>query len=165
MEQMMSEGEVPEGFTVALALVDAVPVVLFGVAVVMLGVKIGNPVFVLGAVLACMGGAGKVAWKFVMALAGKNVGWLARQMRFTMPLGFVLMIAGLVLAGGDALAVLGALTGMPSVLLLVVWLVCMCAMGYFAGHRDQSSARDNWVEQLVNAAGQAALLAAVLLAG
>ncbi len=161
----MSEDEVPEGFTVGLALVDAVPVVLFGVAVVMLGVKIGNPVFVLGAVLACMGGVGKVAWKFVMALAGKNVGWLARQMRFTMPLGFVLMIAGLVLAGGDALAVLGALTGMPSVLLLVVWLVCMCAMGYFAGHRDQLSARDNWIEQLVNAAGQAALLAVVLLAG
>ena len=40
----------------------------------------------------------------------------------------------------------------------------MCAMGHFAGHRNQGSARDNWVEQLTNALCQACLLAALLLA-
>lgn len=47
-----------------------------------------------------------------------------------------------------------------SLALVIAWLACMCAMGYFAGHRDQGSARDNWTEQLTNTAGQACLLAA-----
>jgi hypothetical protein len=161
----MSNSDVPEGFTLALALVDAVPVLLFGAAAVAFGAKLSSPLFTLGAVLALLGGSGKVAWKLIIAVAHKNIPWLGRQMRATMPAGFLLMIVGAAMYGGKALALMTSLARIPSLPLVLVWIACMCAMGYFAGHRDQTSARDNWIEQLTNACGQAALLLAVLLTG
>ena len=162
---MESKPAVPEGFTLSLALVDALPVIFFGAATLVLGLKMASPVFAIGALLCFVGGAGKVTWKLIIALAHKNIPLLAKQMRFLMPAGFVLMIAGALIGWQRAAQAFGALGGMPSLALVVVWFACMCAMGYFASHGDQTSARDNWIEQLTNAAGQAALLAAVLLAG
>lgn len=159
------KNDLPEGFTVALALVDAVPVALFCASAAVFGARLGSPVFVAGAAVALLGGAGKVCWKLLIALARRNVGWLSRQMRFVMPVGFALMLAGVALRPAAAMAALDALGRMPSLALVAVWLGCMCAMGYFAGHRDQGDARSNWTEQLTNALGQAALLAALVLAG
>lgn len=144
---------------------DAVPVVFFCAAAVVFGAKIEAPSpFWIGAALALMGGTGKVAWKLVIALARKNVPWLGRQMRITMPLGFLLMILGCILQGKTAVRIIISLGTMPSAGFALAWIVCMCAMGYFAAHRDQTSARDNWIEQVTNAIGQAALLLAILAA-
>lgn len=101
-----------------------------------------------------------MSWKLVIALAHKNIPLLSRQMRA----GFILMIAGLILAGPATATTAAGLLRFPSAALLVAWVACMCTMGYLAGHRDQSSTRDKWHEQLVNATGQLCLLAAVLLA-
>ena len=162
---MESKAPVPEDFTLQLALVDALPVLLFGAATLVLGLKMASLVFAIGAVLCFVGGAGKVAWKLVIALARKNIPMLAKQMRILMPVGFVAMIAGAALSWNTAAPIFASLGSMPSIAFMVIWISCMFAMGYFAGHGDQTSARDNWIEQLTNAAGQAALLAAVLLAG
>lgn len=163
-EHRESQQPVPEGFTLALALVDAVPVLAFCLATIAFGVRLGSGLFLAGAVLATIGGAGKVSWRLVIALAHKNIPLLSRQMRITMPLGFAVMVAGLVLAGPATATAATGLVRLPSLALLIAWILCMCTMGYLAGHRDQSSARDNWHEQLVNATGQLCLLAAVLLA-
>ena len=161
----MSETKVPKGFTLGLALMDAVPVILFCAAALSFGTKIGAPpLFLVGAILAFLGGAGKVAWKLVIATVHKNMPWLGRQMRVTMPTGFLLMILGCALQGELALRVVGSLGTMPSIAFVLIWFACMCAMGYFATHRDQTNARDNWTEQITNAVGQAALLLAILLA-
>ena len=154
----------PEGFTLALALVDAIPVALFCASAAVFGTRVQSPLFVAGALVAFAGGAGKVCWKLLIALAHKNVFWLSRQMRYVMPVGFLLMVAGAVTRASAATAVLTGLVRLPSLALLLVWVACMCAMGYFAGHRDQADARSNWIEQCTNACGQAALLAALLLA-
>lgn len=156
--------DIPEGFTLSLALVDAVPVALFCASAAVFGTQVGSPLFVAGSVVAFLGGAGKVAWKLLIALAHRNVPILSRQMRIVMPVGFLLMVAGAATRWGEAAAVLARLAQMPSLALVLAWLACMCAMGHFAGHRNQASARDNWVEQLTNALGQACLLAALLLA-
>lgn len=156
--------DIPEGFTLSLALVDAVPVALFCASAAAFGTRVGSPLFVIGAVLAFLGGAGKVCWKLLIALAHRNAPILSRQMRVMMPMGFALMVAGAAMRWGEAAVVLARLAQMPSLALVLAWLACMCAMGYFAGHRNQGSARDNWVEQLTNALGQACLLAALLLA-
>lgn len=158
-----SQQPVPQGFTLALALVDAVPVLAFCLATIAFGARLGSGLFLAGAALATLGGAGKVSWKLVIALVHKNIPLLSRQMRITMPVGFAIMIAGLVLAGPATAATAAGLVRLPSLAFLIAWVLCMGAMGYLAGHRDQSSARDNWHEQLVNAAGQLCLLAAVLL--
>ncbi len=157
--------DLPEGFTLALALVDAMPVALFCASAAVFGARAASPVFIAGAVVAFAGGAGKVCWKLLIAVARRNVAWLNRQMRYVMPVGFALMIAGAAINHAQVAGLLAALVRLPSLAFLLAWLACMCAMGYFAGHRDQTSARSNWTEQLVNACGQAALLAALLLAG
>lgn len=158
------QNDVPMGFTLALALVDAIPVALFCASATVFGARVQSPLFVAGAVAAFLGGAGKVCWKLLIALAHKNVFWLNRQMRFVMPAGFALMVVGAAVHAGASAAVLAGLTHLPSLALLLVCVACMCAMGYFAGHRDQTDVRSNWIEQLTNACGQAALLAALLLA-
>ena len=155
----------PEGFTLALALVDAVPVVLFCASAVVFGARAASPVFIAGAVLAFAGGAGKVCWKLLIAVARRNVAWLGKQMRYVMPVGFVLMVAGAAINHEQVAGLAAGLVRLPSLAFLLAWAVCMCAMGYLAGHLDQADARSNWTEQLVNACGQAALLAALLLAG
>lgn len=156
--------DIPEGFTLTLALVDAIPVALFCASAAVFGAQVGSPLFIAGAALAFLGCAGKVSWKLLIALAHRNVPLLSRQMRVTMPAGFVLMVAGTAMRAGQATAFLARLGQMPSLALVIAWIACMCAMGYFAGHRNQASARDNWVEQLTNTIGQACLLAALLLA-
>lgn len=155
---------VPEGFTLSLALVDAVPVLLFGAAAVVFGSRVESPVFVAGAVLALLGGAGKVCWKLVIALAKQNLAWLGKQMRITMPVGFALMLVGCALRWSAVATFAPTLLRLPSAALLVAWVACMVAMGWFAGHLEQTDVRSNWVEQLTNACGQACLLAALLLA-
>ncbi len=157
--------DLPEGFTLALALVDAVPVALFCASAAVFGARAQSPVFVAGAAVAFAGGAGKVCWKLLIAMARRNVAWLSRQMRYVMPVGFVLMIAGAAINHAQVAGLLASLAELPSLVFLLAWAACMCAMGHFAGHRDQTSARSNWLEQCVNACGQAALLAALLLAG
>ncbi|MCH4083586.1 MAG: hypothetical protein LKF00_04380 [Olsenella sp.] len=156
--------EVPEGFNLALALVDAVPVALFGASALVAGERIGSPAWVVGASLALAGGTGKVAWKLVMALARKNVPILSRQMRYVMPAGFALMVAGAALDAAGALELLRALVRMPSLALVLAWLVCMLLMVRFVRSRNQLDVRSNWIEQGTNALGQLALLCALLLA-
>lgn len=163
-KDIKDNGNTFEGFTLSLALVDALPVALFCLSAVTLGSRLESPLFVVGAVVAFVGGAGKVLWKLLIAVVHRNMRWLSRQMRFVMPVGFALMVVGLALRAGELPALLGGLMRLPSLVFLLAWLVCMVAMGYFAGHRQQDDARDNWVEQGVNALGQACLLAALLLA-
>ena len=68
-------------FTLTLALVDALPVLFFGGAAAMLGVKLQSALFIVGAALCLLAGAGKVAWKVLLALKGKDVAILGAQLR------------------------------------------------------------------------------------
>ena len=159
--------EAPEGFTLGLALVDAVPVLEFGATMLVVAGRLGSPVFAVGAVACALAGAGKVAWKLVLALAGRDVPWLASQFRYVMSAGFLLMVVGVVAAaaGGslDLAAVAARAASGASGACLAAGLVGMVAMGVMAAHLDRRNARHNWAEQLVNAAAQAAFLAAALL--
>lgn len=154
----------PEGFTLSLALVDAVPVAPFCASAAAFVTQVGGPLFIAGATLSFLGGEGKVSWKLLIALAQRNHPVLSKQMRVTMPLGFLLMIAGAALHASAAGTALARPVTLPSIALVVVWVGCMCAMSYFAGHRNQFDARSSWIEQLTNAAGQLCLLLALLLA-
>lgn len=156
--------DAPQGFTLALALADAVPVALFAAATIVAAGHIHSTLFLVGALVCLVAGAGKVAWKLAMALAHTGVPLLSRQMRYLMPTGFLLMLAGAVATPAQTLALLQGLVSLPSVVPLVVWLACTLLMVRFARHRNQLDARSNWVEQGVNSAGQLALLVALALA-
>ena len=57
-----------QSFPLSLALVDALPVLFFGAAAAILGVKLRSVVFIVGAALCLLAGAGKVVWKLLIAL-------------------------------------------------------------------------------------------------
>ena len=80
-----------------------------------------------------------------------------------MPIGFLLMTAG-VLAAGDRSVAVAARLSAASWALLVARLACMVAMGALAVRARQRDAASNWAEQPVNIAGRAALFGAIIVA-
>ncbi len=162
--KVLPDAEVPEGFTVTLALEDAVPVVLFCLATISMGRAIQSPLFVLGASIAFAAGALKVAWKLVMALGHRNIPLLSRQMRYVMPLGFLLMAIGLIVQRGAAGALILRMLELPSLPFTLAWAALICLMVHFARTKDQLDSASNWKEQGTNSAAQLAFLVSVLLA-
>ena len=151
-------------FTLSLALVDALPVLFFGAAAAMLGVKLQSALFIVGAALCLLAGAGKVVWKLLLALRGKDIAFLGAQLRYVMPTGFLLMVLGGFFAErGTALSLLHAAVRLPSVLFFALTVVGMIAMVVCAKKFDRFDVRANWIEQGINAAAQACALIGVLL--
>ena len=75
----MTRDTVPENFTLSLALVDALPVLLFGGSTVLIGLLFQSALFLLGAAACFWAGAAKVLWKIIVVTKKKNVWWLWRE--------------------------------------------------------------------------------------
>lgn len=157
-----------EGFTVGLALVDAIPVLSFGISMVIIAGRFDSPLFLIGAVLSVLGGCCKVAWKLVLGITKKDLRWLNKPFVPMMATGFLLLILSLILGFGsiDWAAVLAAVTGIPSILFFIAWIGLMGFMGWFRKNKFQNDdARSNWTAQIINAIGQTCLLLGILFAG
>lgn len=153
-----------EGFTLALALVDAVPVLLFGVSAILIGLLFKSPLFIIGAALTFLGGAGKVTWKLLLAVSKKDVKLLNKQFRYVMIGGFALMLLSVILGWKriSFAAIAAAVTGLPSVIFFVLWICGMITMGVLGKKLDSSVARNNWIEQCVNGCAQLCLTLGLL---
>lgn len=162
----MKKDVIPEDFTLALAAVDAIPVVFFGASMVVIGRMFSSGLFLLGALLCLFAGVAKVLWKIIVVLKRKNIWWLFLQMRILMPVGFALMLAGTVLNAGkiNGKAVLAAALGFPSVIFFAVGIAGMGLMMVFGAKLDSSDVRANWIEQLTNGIAQMAFFIGLLLA-
>ena len=158
-------------FTPLLALVDAIPVLFFGIAAIMLGViaaimlgvKIHNAIFFVGALLCFLAGFGKVLWKFLIATTGKDVELLGMQLRYVMPAGFLLMIIGAFTADRSVVKNLinGALK-MPSLLFFIIAVAALTGMVICARKFDRHDVRrGNWIEQGINIIAQGCVLLGV----
>ncbi len=157
-----------EGFTVSLALVDAVPVLLFGGSMILVASKFGHPLFIAGAVLSTLAGCCKVAWKLILGLWHRDIRWLNKPFVPMQATGFLLMLVSFMLGFGKIQwpAVLHGVTGFPSVLFFGGWLGLMGFMGWYRKNKfTNEDSKANWTAQLVNCAGQACLLLGILLAG
>lgn len=154
-----------EGFTLALALVDALPVLFFSGSMLVIGAMFGSRLFTAGAVLSVLAGLGKVLWKVVLATAKKDIPVLSKQFRVTMPLGFVLMVISAVINRSkiSLSGILAALVSVPSVFFFAAYIVLMCFMMYMAKHLDQNDAKSNWKEQITNALAQGCFFAGLLI--
>ena len=152
----MSKQEKYEGFTLGLALVDALPVLLFGGSGLLLGRLSGQPLVLLGAVLMFLGGLSKVLWKLVLALAKKDLPWLAKPFRYLMIGGFLLMLTAALLRLKEIpwRALGQRAVSLPSLPLFILGVLGLTAMGVLAAKLDQSRAKSNWIEQLTNTFAQ-----------
>ncbi len=156
-----------EGFTVALALVDAIPVLLFGGSMLLVAMKFNSPLFIIGAAISTLAGCCKVAWKLVLGIWKKDLRWLNKPFVPMQATGFLLMLISFVIGMGRIhwAGVWSAVSSLPSCLLFALWLVMMGAMVWYKKNRFQNdSASKNWTAQIINCVGQAVLLLAILFA-
>ncbi len=157
-----------EGFTVALALVDAIPVLLFGGSMILVASKFGHTLFIVGAVISTLAGCCKVAWKLILGIWKKDLKWLNKPFVPMQATGFLLMLISFALGFGSIrwAAVLAGITGFPAIAFFVGWLGLMGFMVWFRKYKFRNDdAKANWTAQLVNCLGQACLLLGILLAG
>ena len=157
-----------EGFTVGLALVDAIPVLSFGISMVIIASRFQSPLFMIGAALSVLAGCCKVAWKLVLGIAKKDLRWLNKPFVPMQATGFLLMLISFVTGFGKISwgGVLAAVTGLPSLLFFIAWMGLMGFMGWFRKHKfSNEDAKSNWTAQIINAVGQTCLLLGILFAG
>lgn len=161
----MTKDKVPEDFTLGLAFVDAIPVLFFGATMILIGLIFKSWLFITGAVLCFTGGAGKVLWKILVATIKKNIWFLFLQMRWMMPLGFLLMIISLIVGRGNInwSIVCKAFFTLPQLIFFIFGLIGMILMGVFAGVLNNSDLKANWIEQLTNGISQIFIFIGVLL--
>ena len=157
-----------EGFTVALALVDAIPVLSFGISMVIIATRFDSPLFLIGAALSVLAGCCKVAWKLVLGIWKKDLRWLNKPFLPMQITGFGFILGSLVTSIGkiDWAGVVAAVLGVPSVLFFIAWIGLMGFMGWYRKNRfKHDDAHSNWTAQIVNAIGQTCLLLGILFAG
>jgi len=157
-----------EGFTLWLALVDAVPVLSFGISMAIIASRFDSPLFAVGAGLSILAGCCKVAWKLVLGIWKKDLRWLNKPFVPMQAAGFLLMLISFIIGFGKIswAAVGQALIRFPSILFFVAWIALMGFMGWFRKHKFQNDdARSNWTAQIINAVGQTCLLLGILFAG
>lgn len=161
----MTKDTVPEGFSVSMTLVDMLPVVFFGLSAMTAGRLFYSALFVAGALVCLLSGVVKVIWKLIAAVSRRNIWPMFVQMRILMPLGFLLMLAALIVdrAKLSLPAMLAGLTRFPACVFFAVGALGMALMLVFAFCRDSSNARVNWQEQTVNAIAQMCILIGLLL--
>ncbi len=157
-----------EGFTLALALVDAIPVLSFGISMVIIASRFQSPIFMIGATLSVIAGCCKVAWKLILGISKKDLRWLNKPFVPMQAAGFLLMAISFVLGFGriDWAGVAGAILSLPSLLFFVAWIGLMFFMGWFRKNKfKHDDAHSNWTAQIINALGQTFLLLGILFAG
>ena len=165
----MNKDTLPEDYTLGLALFDAVPVVLFGLASRLLARMMGSALVMLGGVVCFVSGMLKVVWKLLVVLRRKNVWPLFVQMRIGMPAGFTVMLAGVV-AGlmkkdRPGRAAIGKAVLKPApIAFILLWAAGMAVMIVCGKKLDSTQAKANWIEQGCNTAAQGSFLAAMALA-
>jgi len=161
----MEENKKYEGFSLAMALVDALPVIFFGVSSVIIGLMFKSTLFIIGAVLVFLAGFLKVMWKLVLATAKKDIPILNKQLRVLMPIGFLTVILSVVLGLKkiSLAAIWSAVSGAPQCIFFLLCILCMVTMGVLASKLDSSVAKNNWIEQSVNTLGQLSFLIGLLI--
>lgn len=157
-----------EGFTVGLALVDAIPVLSFGISMVIIASRFHSPLFMIGAALSVLAGCCKVAWKLVLGIWKKDLRWLNKPFLPMQITGFGFILGSLITGLGkiDWSKVFAAVTSFPSILFFIAWIGLMGFMGWYRKNKfSNDDAKSNWTAQIVNAVGQTCLLLGILLAG
>lgn len=156
-----------EGFTLALALVDAIPVLSFGISMVIIASRFNSPLFMIGAGLSVLAGCCKVAWKLVLGIAKKDLRWLNKPFVPMQACGFLLMLISFIIGFGSISwpAVGAAILSFPSLLFFIAWIGLMGFMSWYRKNRFQNDdAHSNWTAQIINALGQTCLLLGILFA-
>ena len=156
-----------EGFTIGLALVDAIPVLSFGASMVLIASRFDSPLFMIGAAISVLAGCCKVAWKLILGIWKKDLRWLNKPFVPMQATGFLLMLVSFIIGFGKINwpAVGAAIISLPSLIFFIAWLVLMGFMFWFRKKKFKNDdAKSNWTAQIINAVGQTCLLLGIVFA-
>ncbi len=161
----MNKDTVPENYAVSLAAFDLVPVLLFGLACILLWRMTGSLLVLIGGVVCFISGMLKVIWKLIVVIGKKNVWPLFVQMRIGMPAGLTVILIGFILRclADDMSSFWNAALRPAPVFFALLHVLGMAAMIAFSSRLDAAEARANWIEQGCNTLAQGAFLITVLL--
>ena len=164
-KKTLTKDMIPDDFSLGLALTDGLPVIFFGINTLLLGMHFGSKLFLLGAIVSFLSGAGKVLWKVIVAVKRKNIWWLFMQMRIFMPAGFLLMLFALFVDHRllDGHAFMAGFTSMPSFIFFLFGILSLILMTVFAFTLNNSDLKSNWIEQTTNAIGQLCFMIGLFL--
>lgn len=153
-----------ENFTLSLALFDALPVLFFCIGMLLIAARFKNVLFIAGAILCTCAGCGKVLWKILVASTEKDIILLNRQLRVLMPVGFLLIIAGMITGRSNIhlTELTQKILTVPTCIFFAITVIGMICMTVFAFTLDGTKARSNWIEQITNAVAQGCLLAGII---
>ena len=156
-----------EGFTLSLALVDAVPVLFFGASMILIASRFNSLPFVIGAALSTAAGCFKVAWKLILGLSGKDVKWLNKCFIPMQASGWLMMLISFII-GYTKISwsgVIESVSSIPSIIFFLVWIAMTFSMVWYRKNRFKSDdARSNWTAQIINCFCQASLFLGILFA-
>ncbi len=155
-----------EGFTLGLALLDVVPVAAFGVDMLLLSKPLQSKLFLAGAIISLLAGSCMVVYKLLLAIAKKDVPGLKKCMPIGMSAGWLIMIIAVIINRSKVsfFGIWKAVSSMPACIFFILGLVFFAAFFiYFKTRFSADSAKDNWIEEILNAATQLCFLAGVIL--
>ena len=161
----MNKDVVPDNFTIGLVIVDMIPVLLFGGSGFIFGLLARNILIIIGAIICFLSGFLKVWWKLIVVIKKRNVWFLFKQMRIVMPIGFLILVIGIIIASvtGKMAQVLRGCMCFPQVILFVLGFIGMALMGYFAMNLDSTDVKSNWIEQITNSLAQLFIFMGLLM--
>ena len=164
--QRMNKDTIPTNFTLGLAIFDFVPVILFCLLSIVLGLSFSSIIFIVGSTMCFISGLLKVIWKIIVATKKRNIWFMFIQMRIAMPIGFLIMIIGFIYYcfTNDVSIFFNSLLNPFVLVFLVLGVIGMILMIIFAFKLDSSSAKSNWIEQITNSASQLFLFIGFLIA-
>lgn len=161
----VNKESVPQDFNLSLAVVDTIPVLLFGGSTILISLIFNSKLFLVGSLLCLFAGLSKVIWKIIVATKKKNIWFLFIQMRITMPIGLLLMIISFIinkqLINIDVLLI--NLLSFPVNLFFIIGIIGMIMMLIFALTLDGNKVKNNWMEQITNLIAQLCFFIGLLI--
>lgn len=166
-----------EGFTVGLALVDALPVLFFSISLIMIATALSGSgitfwIVLIGAIAIALAGLCKVLWKLLLGLKVGNVKILNKIFVPFMAGGFMVAVVGAIVGtftkaikwGG----VLTAIVSLPAIIFFALGFCGMGVMGYVKSTNKREDfnkdAKKNWVAQFVNGFAQGMICLGIFFA-
>ena len=145
---------------------DSIPVVAFRADMALLAKPLQSNLFLTGAVLSLLAGTCMVVCKLLLATVKKEVPWLKKMMPVGMSLGWILMIVGVMLNRSKVSFsyIWHAISTAPASIFFLLGLAFFVAfIAYFKTSFNADSAKDNWIEEILNAGTQVCILIGVIL--
>lgn len=166
-----------EGFTVSMALVDALPVIFFSATIFMIALALKGSgitfwVCIIGAIMIIISGLCKVLWKLLLGLKVGDVKILNKIFVPFMAGGFLITVVGVIIGTITKAikwgAVIHAMTSLPAIIFFIFGIFALCAMGVLRSSKKREDfnkdAKKNWIAQFTNAFAQGMVMLGTLFA-